>query len=146
MNLSEWRKQREEGEEFTLPTGLVVRLRKCDLLDLAEQGAIPTPLMGLVSKMLGETIEIKAENAGETMDAINLVVKACLVDPPVADEPDDGHITVDELTTKDRLAIYNWANMGASTLAPFRREDGKPAGAEGRLADIRQKAKPDPGD
>lgn len=146
MNLSEWRKQREEGEKFTLPSGLEVRLRRCDLLDLAEQGEIPTPLVGLVSKMLGETVEIKAENAGETMGAINLVVKACLVEPPAADVGDATHIVVDELTTKDRLAIYNWANLGASRLAPFPGEDGKSPRDKGRLRAVREKAKRDPGD
>lgn len=146
MNLQEWRKQRKEGEKFTLPSGLEVSLRKCDLLDLAEQGQIPTPLTGLVSKMLGETTEIKADNAGEMMGVINMVVKACLVDPAVADEADDDHITIDELTTKDRLAIYNWANLGASSLVPFRGEDGKSPGTADRLRAIREKAQRDPGD
>jgi hypothetical protein len=144
MNLSEWREKRK-GEKFTLPSGLDVTLRQCDVLDLAAQGDIPTPLLSIVNRLMGETVELTTENAGEFGDAIGLVVKACLIEPLVADEPDDEHITIEELSIKDRLAIYNWANAGASILEPFRPEDGKPVGTEARLERIRKAAKRDSG-
>jgi hypothetical protein len=144
VNLSEWREKRK-GEKFTLPSGLEVTLRKCDVLDLAAQGDVPTPLLSVVNRLMGETVELTTENAGEFAGAISLVARACLVDPPVADEPDDEHITIDELSIKDRLAIYNWASMGASMLEPFRPEDGEPVGTEARLERVREAAKRDSG-
>ena len=50
MDLSAWRERRLGGEEFTLPSGLVMRLRRVSLLDLAAGGQIPAPLVRLTAK------------------------------------------------------------------------------------------------
>ena len=43
MNLDEWR-ARQQGEDYTLPSGLDVRLKKVALLDLVQRGQIPDTL------------------------------------------------------------------------------------------------------
>ncbi len=128
--LRAWREKRRMGERYELPSGLVVQVRRVSLLDLAERGQIPAPLVGMVNKLLSPTSEaLTVKNAPEFAEAINLVVKASVVDPPVADVPDDEHLGVTELPIGDRLALFNWANSSAERLRPFRGGTGEPAGA-----------------
>lgn len=122
MDLKAWREKRK-GERKMLPSGLDVTLRRVDLLDLAVQGGIPAPLMKAADKMLiGTNVEVKDFENAEPV--INLVVKACLVDPVVGDESDENQVGVRELPVQDRLAIYNWANSGVAQLQDFRGEEG----------------------
>ena len=124
MELKEWRARQEEGEEYVTPSGLTVRVRRVTLLDLAEQGGIPTPLVGMVNKLLDTaTHQLTVADVPEYIDAINLAVKAIIVDPPGADKADATHIAVSELPVKDRLALFNWASR-AEALRPFRRATG----------------------
>jgi hypothetical protein len=127
MDLKSWREKRA-GERFDLPSGLSVRLKKLDLLDLAAQGMIPTTLAGAANKLVGGT-GLKVEEFESQVEVINLIVQACLVEPLAADEADENHIRVDELAVMDRLAIYNWASAGAARLRPFRDEEGQSAAA-----------------
>ena len=117
MGLKAWREKRK-GERKTLPSGLDVTLRRVDLLDLAVQGGIPAPLMKAADKMLiGTNVAVQDFEAAEPV--INLVVKACVVDPGVGDEGGGDQGSARELPVKDRLAIYNWANSGVAQLQDF---------------------------
>lgn len=123
MKLAEWRAKRDHGEEFETPSGLIVSLRRVSLFDLAERGAIPAPLAGLVQGTLdGKGARLDLAQFPEYAELINLVVAATVVDPPIALEGDDEHLAVAELPMADRLAIFNWANGVAVALQPFRRE------------------------
>jgi hypothetical protein len=51
MNLAEWRARQQQGEAFTLPSGLDVQLKKVALIDLAQAGQIPTTLRAPVAEM-----------------------------------------------------------------------------------------------
>lgn len=127
MELNEWRKQQQDGEAFVTPSGLTVRVRRVSLLDLAEQGEIPAPLVGMVNKVLDTAVhQLGVKDIPDYAATINHAVKAIVVDPPVADEATDTHIAITELPLKDRLAIFNWANR-VEVLRPFRRESGQPA-------------------
>ena len=129
MDLKEWRKKRETGESFVTPSGLEVRLRRVSLLDLAEQGEIPAPLVGMVNMLLDTTTyTLGVEEVPEYAGAINFMVKAVVIDPPAADKADEQHIAVTELPMKDRLAIYNWANTREG-LRPFPGKSRQPEGA-----------------
>lgn len=126
MDLKEWRKQQEQGEEFVTPSGLTVVLRRVSLLDLAEQGDIPAPLVAMTNKVLDtKTHQLGVADIPEYAETINHVVKAAVIHPPVADEGDDTHVGVKELPLKDRLAIFNWVNR-IEVLRPFRRERREP--------------------
>lgn len=123
MDLGAWRESRQAGEQFTLPSGLVMRLRRVSLMDLATQGEIPAPLVGLVESLLQrDSVELSLEEFGQYGRVTGLVAKAAAVDPPVADEADGEHLGVDELPMADRIAIFNWANGGVRSLRPFRPE------------------------
>jgi hypothetical protein len=126
LDLGGWRRKKSAGEAFTTPSGLVVKLTRVSLLDLAEAGSIPAPLVGMVNKIIDtRTHALSVDDVPEYAGAINLLVTAALIDPPVAEEADAQHLEISELPMKDRLAIFNWANVGES-LVPFRFEDGEP--------------------
>jgi hypothetical protein len=145
MDLREWREKRR-GERKTLPSGLTVTVRRCDLMDLAEQGGIPTPLVAMAEPMVATGVRLSVPDFPKYAPVINLVVKACLVDPVVADTADETHVAITELSLKDRLAIYRWANEGAARLLPFR-EAGRGDGETVRDGqDLRDETEPDTGD
>jgi hypothetical protein len=120
MKLNEWRTKRQATTAVALPSGLEVQLRQVALLDLVTRGSIPETLDALTKRATGSGFGVA--DVKEFMPLINIVVQACLVDPPLADEPDDTHITLDELDTLDRMAIFNWANGVANAITPFREE------------------------
>lgn len=125
MNLSEWRQKMAEGEAYTLPSGLTVKLRRVSLLDLAEQGEIPAPLVSAVNAIFDSRVRnLKVEDIGRFADAVNLLVHAALIDPAPGKQEDDTHICVASMPMKDRLAIYNWCQE-AQGLTPFRGESGE---------------------
>ena len=116
MNLAEWRTRQQEGEAFTLPSGLEVRLKKVALIDLAQAGQIPTTLRAPVAEMLkrkpDQSIDLAdVEKFGQVLD---MVCQACIVEPAELD--------VAELGSFDKQAVFNWANQVAGRLEPFRHQ------------------------
>ncbi len=116
MNLAEWRARQQQGEVFTLPSGLEVRLKKVALIDLAQAGQIPTTLRAPVAEMLkrkpDQPVDLAdVEKFGQVLD---IVVKACIVEPAELD--------VAELSSFDKQTVFNWANQPAGKLEPFRRQ------------------------
>ena len=129
MDLQMWRKQQQEGVEVELPSGLVVRMAKISMIDLALRGDVPAPLVSAVNTVMNKGIgNLTVDNAGEHEAAINLVVKAAVIDPPVKDKPDEKSLGVNELPIVDRLAIFRECNRYGEQLRPFRRES--PAAVE----------------
>jgi len=116
MNLTEWRARQQQGEAFTLPSGLEVRLKKVALLDLAQAGQIPGTLRVPVAEMLkrkpDQSVDLAdVEKFGQVLD---MVCQACIVEPVELD--------VAELGSFDKQAIFNWANQVANKLEPFRHQ------------------------
>jgi len=139
MRLQEWR---QRGEWVTLPSGLEVRFVEVNLLDLAMQGAIPAPLMGLVNQIIeGGDIEVTVEDFAKMAPVINNLVKLGIVEPPVADAPDEEHLGVEELPALDRLFLFNYMNREAKGLEPFRAEAAKPVESAQPGEGIRDAAK-----
>jgi hypothetical protein len=140
MDLREWREKRK-GEKYVLPSGLVATVQRCDLLDLAERGQIPAPLAAIANKLVTTGVLVTVENFQEYAAGVDLLARVCIVDPPVAEEPDEEHVGIHELPMKDRIAVYNWANEGAALLTPFRAESGEPADAGRHGNPLRAKTK-----
>ena len=122
MNLSEWRERQATGEAFELPSGLLVRLRRVGMLDLAARGKVPAPLVAMVEGLLQRDAALTLAEFGEYGQVVDLIVAAALIDPPVAEEADKTHLAVSELPMADRLAVFNWCNAPAVRLRPFRSE------------------------
>lgn len=125
--LAAWRASRTK--QFPIGDGLTLTARRVELVDLAAQGQIPAPLLGQVEALLSQ-----AEAAGGRIDladvpryaqVIDLVAKAAVVDPPVADEPDETHIGVREIPFMTRIEIFHWAQGEASAVATFPGDAGR---------------------
>ena len=127
MNLKVWREAMAQGSQFTLPSGLVVTLRRVSIFDLAAQGEIPDNLTSQVNEMIRKgTRDVTLSDFAKFEGLIDIGVKAAMLDPAVGDEPAGDTLGIHELPMLDRIAVFNWANETAQALRPFRL---KPAGA-----------------
>ena len=147
MKLQEWR---QRGELVTLPSGLEVKLRPVNVLDLAVSGKIPAPLMEKLQPLIsgkGKELEVSLETFEVLGPALNELAKAAAIDPPVADDPDDDHLGVEELPAMDRLAIFKWAHeaSGAAKLEKFRAGQEQSVAAAQSGKRVRDEAEPAPG-
>ena len=143
MDLQQWR---ERGRTETLPSGLKVRYVEVSLLDLAIDGDIPAPLVGLVDQMIsGDEVEVEIDDFARLAPMINGLIKRAVVDPPVADEPDDDHLGVEELPATDRLYLFRVLNEGAQALEPFREGDEQPLADTQSGDGLRDAPQPDNG-
>lgn len=122
MKLQDWRNKRNAVEELTLQSGLVVTCRRVALLDLAANGQIPTPLLGMVEQFANSstgTVKINVHELPQITELVNLVVQTVVVAPAIAAEPSETHLGINELSFAERMVIFGWANGPATQLAPF---------------------------
>jgi hypothetical protein len=120
--LAAWRQQRRERQ--TLPSGLPAVLHRFSVLDVAARGGVPLPILDQMEALIaaaerGGAAAVSLANYADYAGAINLVVQACMVDPPVADEPSDTHVGINELPIGDRIFIFEWAHGEVAPLATF---------------------------
>lgn len=143
MNLAEWRANKTV--KMTLQSGLEVTLKRASLLDLMANGKIPNTMLGMTEELARGGKDLNLKELPAATAVIDLVAKICLVEPAVGDEPDETHITLDELPFNDRIEIFGWANQGALTAAPFREEPGGDVGAVQPGDGVRTEAEQHPG-
>ncbi len=127
MDLTTWRAARRETK--ILPSGLAVTLQRVDLQTLLFEGKIPKPLLGLIRDLAEGQAELdfsdtasivtNAEKLPELLELFNVVAKAAVVEPPLADVADTDHLAAGELSLSDRQEIFTWAAQGAQAIAPF---------------------------
>lgn len=122
ITLDAWRARRTAT--LTIADGLIVTLRRVNLVDLAARGRIPTPLLPQVEAIIraAETsgaIEISLASFAEYGAAIDLVVLAAVISPPVAEEPSETHLGLSEIPMLDKIRIFTWAQQEAAQLATF---------------------------
>jgi hypothetical protein len=76
---------------------------------------------------------------------LDLITKLSLVEPALADEPDEEHVTLAEISGDDKMAIFNLINGGAAELRPFREGEDEPAAAARAGRSVRSASQLDPG-
>lgn len=113
MELTEWRTRKQE---FVLPSGLTVSLKRVSLLDLAAKGNIPQNLMAPVEEAVHRkpTDKFTLTELRKFSEVAVFVAKSCLIGPEGLD--------VNELSWEDIQSIYVWANEIGGKLEPFRSE------------------------
>lgn len=121
MNLEEWRARKQHGEQATLPSGLEVTLRKVSLLELAKRGQIPQTLQPLAEQAIQGKRSLTLAELAEADEMLTIVAGACLAAPVGLDAA--------ELDFMDKMAVFQWANSGASTLTFFRAGQEEPVDA-----------------
>lgn len=129
------RKQRLEGIEVTLPSGLTARLRPVNLDDLIYAGQIPDALTSMVNKMLNQNIattqdkptadfaDNPLETARDVLQYYAVICKSVFVYPRVVDDPQgDDEISFLDVLPEDREFVVTWAEEPQSRLSNFRSE------------------------
>lgn len=107
-----------QPEEFKLPSGKTVLVRRPDLVSLISgEGDIPDVLTGLILAGLGgqrKEFELTRESVPEIMKSLNVITIAALVQPKAwdRDEPDEAHVPVAWIAFEDKAALFAWA-LGA---------------------------------
>jgi hypothetical protein len=122
VSMAEWRKGR--AYQMLISDGLAIRARRLTVIDLVNAGDLPA------DSIKGFDAFNERMNAGaatiddvlEVLPLVNQVIKAIVVDPPIADLPDDEHLGIEEILVADRMALFNWANTGEARLEPVRQE------------------------
>lgn len=118
-------------KELKLPSGTVVFVRDVTMTDLMFSGKLPDALIDLLSEASAsgkDEVDIKqiARNGQEFKILMDALVRASVVEPPIADIGDDDHLGIDEITGDDKMAIFNWSNREAEKLKPFREGESEP--------------------
>jgi hypothetical protein len=134
-------KKRSQGINLPLPSGLVVKAKRVELQTFILQGAVPNPLMEIVSEALdkGKKADI-AQMVGvdennidlgmvrDMYEMVNGIVVASILQPKVLPVPesdedrDDDLLYVDEVDDEDKMFIFQWATGGTSDVETFRQE------------------------
>jgi ribosomal protein S8E len=146
-----------ETYKLKLPTGRVVEVKEVDLIGLITAGNGDVPdfisgqvLAGLNGRHGAKAITIDKNNVGEMFSFINTIVKASVVSHKVVDKNADraiGEINLGDLTTEDKLAIFNAVMpLEAAAASSFRQrvETTNLAVVRSR-PDHRDETEPDPG-
>ena len=144
LNIAKWR----EGQrhEITLPSGLEVILRDVSMTDLLFTGKLPDSMMDIAQEAAEsgkQDIDLKtlAKGGQDLKLLINELVLLCLVEPQIAEMPDEDHIGLDELNGDDKMFIFNWVNREVEQVRSFREGEDQPVAALQRGNGIRKETK-----
>jgi hypothetical protein len=116
QSLAEWRAARVH--EVTLPSGLIVKLRKITIMDMVLRGKVSNGILAMAddaAKDGGDSLEMSklAENAVEFNDMLDAMIQLSLVEPKIGAEEDEEHIALSDLSSDDKMAIFNFLNGDA---------------------------------
>lgn len=117
--------------EFPLPSGLTVTLRDVTMTDLLLTGKLPASFVDMAedaAKGGASGVDLKelTKNGAEFKAMLDELVRIALVTPLIGEVPDDTHITLDELPTDDKMAIFNFLNREVTALQSFREGQNEP--------------------
>jgi hypothetical protein len=121
--LAQWRSTRLT--ELPLPSGMTVWVKDVTMMDLMLTGKLPDGILDVAEEANNDgktSIDLKkiAKNGPGFKDMLDSLVRLCVVEPPLADLGDDEHLGIDEISSDDKMAIFNWANREVDALRPFR--------------------------
>lgn len=124
-----WRRARERGFPFKLPSGRIARLCPAPLDRIMQSGEVPNLLLPIVSSVLWAQVGVQAELNEVELEAAErkymlelcaLIVPLALVYPRVVDNPAaEDEIHIDDLDFGDKQAIYTVAKLPAEVLGKF---------------------------
>lgn len=133
----------KSGQVVELPpfedgTPFVARLRRGGLVKLLLAKKLPNPLLAKAVEALEGKLEINKElgrNPHETVDLLNALCAATLVEPP-------WEAVRDYLTDEQILSIVSYAQAGVAALESFRRGQGADASNRGDGQGVGDAAEP----
>lgn len=148
-----------------LPSGNFIRMtRRMDLAFLLKTGQIPNPLAGIVQGMIDANTtrfpdDISADSLMQLLDLMNETAVSAILDPQfdmpekrqkgesaeqymerlATWQPEEGKLSVWDLTSDDRNFVFAVAQGQAADLARFREESERALEA---LQDVKRSPKP----
>lgn len=127
-NIAKWREA--QRHEMDLPSGLHVTLRNVTMTDLMYSGKLPATLVDLFTEIDVDAKDVDLKqiisNMGDFQVMLDALVSIAMVEPLIGSVADDDHITLAELSSNDKMEIFNWANRDAPQLKPFRDGESEP--------------------
>lgn len=121
----EWRKMREEGILYPLPSGKVAKLRPVGIEELVRRGRIPDQLTSLAATTVWKDSpsyeHVSAMGKG-AVEFLNIIVEAAFLEPKVSssDELQDGEISIDDVELLDKQAVFQFVLAPTVALYHFR--------------------------
>lgn len=138
--LAQW-KARSAPRVIELSDGFQVSIRPVELTNLMLSGRIPiTLLRQMQSIQPGPDGNYSDDATLEMVPAIDAVVLAVVIDPPVTREGSEDSIALDDIPFGDRVRIFEEVNRPAAALQSFREQPDGDAPAEPDSQDLRQAA------
>ena len=122
-SLAAWRASRLHEE--TLPSGLPVTLRDVTMTDLLLTGKLPEAIADMATdaaRNQAQEIDLKQlmKNGPDFNVMLEALVAAALVVPLIGEAADETHITLAELSSDDKMYIFNWVNREVEQIRSFR--------------------------
>jgi hypothetical protein len=129
QTLAEWRASRLH--ELPLPSGLTVTVRDVTMTDLLLTGRLPSAFVDMAedaAKSGASGVDLKeiTKNGAEFSSMLNSLVGIALVEPLIGEFADDTHITLGELPSDDKMAIFNFINREVTASQSFREGQDQP--------------------
>ena len=121
----EWRKMREDGVIYPLPSGKNARLRAVGIEELVRRGRIPDNLTSLAAATIWKdapSYEHVAALGKGAIEFLNIIVESAFLEPKVssADELAEGEISIDDIELMDKQAVFQFVLGPTVALAYFR--------------------------
>lgn len=125
--------ERKKGEVIALPSGINVRLRRPDLIPLLKEGKISAELVNTLQEQASGKAPKDLKEVLKNVEAVEAILLNSFVEPVLTlnTEPQEGEISIDDLTDEDRGVAYLYAQAGIKDQKFFRNPDnfrrGRPA-------------------
>jgi len=118
-------------KELPLPSGTVVFVKDVTMTDLMLTGKLPDAMLDIAQDSANDgkaSMDLKKVSRGgpEFKIMLDTLARLCIVEPPIADVGDDDHLGIDELSSDDKMAIFNWVNREVEQIKPFREGEIEP--------------------
>jgi hypothetical protein len=127
-SVANWKKKKQQDEILELPDGMVVKVRKLDLVDLAVTGYVPLALVTTLMET-GEKLQdpeklgsVDQEELKKLNGMLRAVALRAVVEPALSEVDHDDTVSLDDIGTVNLLAIFTACvdTSGSAVFAPFR--------------------------
>lgn len=123
-NLAKWRQERIYPK--TLPSGLQVWMRDVTITDLMLTGKLPDVMLDVIEKAEQENKDgLDLRKLAKDGAELNTLMETCtilsVVEPPIADEPDEDHLGIKEISGDDKFFIFQYVNREGEKVLSFRK-------------------------
>lgn len=120
--LDEWKKKLE-GVDFTLPSGLEVKLRPATVTDFLLSGEVPdtlTPMLKILDGSANSSEDEYLELMIKIAPLVNAIAAFVTIEPKFSLEPKGDETDIMVMPGDDRLFIFNMVMGQGDDLKPFR--------------------------